>query len=320
MKIKDLKARARKLLLGKYGILIASQFTVSMVSYSCIFGLLMFLAAAMAFTVSGNTLMMTVSALIFVILLLAVMVVLFFMSLGTMKQYLNLCRSGRAVYTDIFYAFTRGSHPWKYLWVALLLFLLLLVPGLLLTTVILTLAILAFGNSSFMLVLAYVVLYLYIIYMSLRYAFAPLIVVDKPGTGVIAAFRRSARLTKKRKLRLLWLYLFSFLPWYIPLVISFGLAGLWIVPYIYTTVYLFYLRAEEEVFPEESYGEASTEPIDQSRVREVAEAEVQEQPSETAEAMSQELPAETAEAMNQDQTAEETEALDQDRKATEEDT
>ena len=95
--------------------------------------------------------------------------------------------------------------------------------------------------------------------------YASVIVIDKPETKIRAALKRSARLTKKRKLRLLWLCTFSFLLWGIPIMLTFGLASLWIEPYISAAFFLFYLRAEEECFPEDSYGEASTEDISGSR-------------------------------------------------------
>ena len=55
--------------------------------------------------------------------------------------------------------------------------------------------------------------------------------------------------------------MFSFLPWALLIMMTLGVAALWIAPYISVTVYLVYLKAEEEHFPEESYGEASTEDI-----------------------------------------------------------
>ncbi len=265
MKIKDIKARARKLLLGNYGILIASHFLVDMITTGLAAAAAMVFLGAVSVAISGVGAATAASAMIFAVLVILGVLVIYFLSLGTTKLYLNFCRRGRASINDLFYAFKRGSHPFKNIAVGLLLFLICLVPGLLIWL----LAIVALGllTNSYTVgaMVGYVLMILYIFYMLLKYMYASVIVIDKPETKIRAALKRSARLTKKRKLRLLWLCTFSFLLWAIPIMLTFGLASLWIEPYISAAFFLFYLRAEEECFPEDSYGEASTEDISGSR-------------------------------------------------------
>lgn len=261
MKIKDYKTKARLLLRGKYGILIAAKFIEEMISYAALVAVIMVLGATAAFILEGNAALGAGGAILFAAVLIAAVLVCLFISLGISKQYLNMCRRGYVSFSDLFYAFSRGAHPLRYVWVSLWLFFILFVPGVIILLVFLTLSILAFDSSPVMLVISYAAFYIYLIYMSLRYAFAPVIVIDRPSLGVFAAMKRSARLTKGRKLRLIWLFCFSFLPWGIPLLLTLGIASLWIAPYIYTTVFLFYLDAEREAFPEESYGDISTEDI-----------------------------------------------------------
>ena len=265
MKIKDIKARARKLLLGNYGILIASHFLVDMITTGLAAAAAMIFLGAVSVAISGVGAATAVAAMIFAVLVILGVLVIYFLSLGTTKLYLNFCRRGRASINDLFYAFKRGSHPFKNIAVGLLLFLICLVPGLLIWL----LAIIALGllTNSYTVgaMVGYVLMILYIFYMLLKYMYASVIVIDKPETKIRAALKRSARLTKKRKLRLLWLCTFSFLLWGIPIMLTFGLASLWIEPYISAAFFLFYLRAEEECFPEDSYGEASTEDISGSR-------------------------------------------------------
>lgn len=265
MKIKDIKARARKLLLGNYGILIASHFLVDMITTGLAAAAAMVFLGAVSVAISGVGAATAASAMIFAVLVILGVLVIYFLSLGTTKLYLNFCRRGRASINDLFYAFKRGSHPFKNIAVGLLIFLICLVPGLLIWL----LAIIALGllTNSYTVgaMVGYVLMILYIFYMLLKYMYASVIVIDKPETKIRAALKRSARLTKKRKLRLLWLCTFSFLLWAIPIMLTFGLASLWIEPYISAAFFLFYLRAEEECFPEDSYGETSTEDISGSR-------------------------------------------------------
>ena len=292
MKIKDYKTKARLLLRGKYGILIAARFIEEMISYAAIIAMIMVLGAAAAFILEGNAALGAGGAILFAVVLIAAVLICLFISLGISKQYLNMCRRGYVSFSDLFYAFSRGAHPLRYVWVSLWLIFILFVPGVIILLALLTLSILSFDNSPVVLVISYAAFYIYVIYMSLRYAFAPVIVIDRPSLGVFAAMKRSARLTKGRKLKLIWLFCFSFLPWGIPLLLTLGIAALWITPYIYTTVFLFYLDAEREAFPEDSYGDISTEDIEpgmaadaeETETREVETREVEPKEVETREA------------------------------------
>ena len=62
---------------------------------------------------------------------------------------------------------------------------------------------------------------------------------------VTNAFRESRLLMKKKKGRFLYLAL-SFLGWYLLILLSFGVASLWIIPYQNQTFVQFYLDATGE--------------------------------------------------------------------------
>ena len=261
MKIKEYKAKARRMLLGNYGILIGARFFIGILSYALGFAVVAALLGTISVAISGVAAVTAFSSVMLALLIIAALVALFFFELGSTKLYLNFCRRGEASFTDLFYAFRKGSHPFRYVAVSLLVFFACFIPGLLVWFfAALGIGLLTDSYTAGSLI-GYLLMLILIFYLALKFMFAPTIVIDRPGTGAWAAIRRSSRLTKKRKLRLLWLCTFSFFFWSIPILLSFGLASLWIEPYISTTFYLFYLKAEEECFPEESYGEASTEDI-----------------------------------------------------------
>lgn len=259
MKIKDYKAAARRLLRGKYGILIASQFVQYMVSYTVLTVAMIIFGSAFAFFTTDNEVMKVVTAILLAVSIILAVLVSLFMTLGLNKQYLNMCRRGYVTFSDLFYAFRPGAHPMRYVWVSLCMGLMVGIPGLLLIFLAVLGSELAFGSGTVGMVAGNLLFYAWTIYICVRYAFASFIVIDKPEKTVMEALKRSSRLTRKRRLKLIWLFAISFLPWCIPLVLTLGLAALWITPYIYTTIFLFYLRAEQEEYPEESYGSASTE-------------------------------------------------------------
>ena len=93
MKIKDYKAEARKLLLGNYGILIASQFIIYMLTYGMTFAAALMVGGSTALAISGNVAATSAAAVITAAVIAAVLIGMLFLSLGIIKQYLNLCRS-----------------------------------------------------------------------------------------------------------------------------------------------------------------------------------------------------------------------------------
>lgn len=73
----------------------------------------------------------------------------------------------------------------------------------------------------------------------LAYSMAPFVAIDRPDLGPRAAVAESARLMAGRKLRLV-LFGLSFLGWYLLVAATFGLAGLWVWPYVQISTGAFY--------------------------------------------------------------------------------
>ena len=73
MKIKDYKAEARKLLLGNYGILIASQFIIYMLTYGMTFAAALMVGGSTALAISGNVAATSAAAVITAAVIAAVL-------------------------------------------------------------------------------------------------------------------------------------------------------------------------------------------------------------------------------------------------------
>lgn len=84
------------------------------------------------------------------------------------------------------------------------------------------------------------------IWFSLNYSLVFFLLPDKPQMKVSSLFKESRLIMKKNKGRLFYLLL-SFLPWSILRFCSFGIASLWICPYVNQTLINFYLDCTGEL-------------------------------------------------------------------------
>lgn len=98
-----------------------------------------------------------------------------------------------------------------------------------------------------------------VLLFTLNYNFATFFLLDSSEKKVFAAFHDARLLMKGRKLRLLHL-LFSFLGWSAIALFSFGIAALWIMPYLNQTLVTFYLDCTGELdkIPVRDYRQART--------------------------------------------------------------
>lgn len=245
IKNRDYKARAREALLGKYTLLVAAQILAALIAGAAALLALFFLIGG--FAVSGNSHAigaLCACVILFVLCALAAVIVNYFLLIGQMKLWLNICRGGAYGFSDMFYGFRKGSHPFRYIGVWLVGGLLILIPYLI---NVIGLVLLQIWGVSEVMVLLWGFLWLLInIYVILSLSFAPVIVIDKPGTGVLSALSQSRKLMRGRKLRLLWLEI-SFLFWTIPAALTLGVANIWITPYVRFSQIMFYLNARGEL-------------------------------------------------------------------------
>ena len=89
------------------------------------------------------------------------------------------------------------------------------------------------------------------------YAMAMYVVAENPGISALEAINRSKEMMEGHKMELFVLYL-SFFGWSLLTVITFGIAGIWTIPYMNATMANFY----NEIKPLEAfYAEANPEPF-----------------------------------------------------------
>lgn len=82
--------------------------------------------------------------------------------------------------------------------------------------------------------------------VTLAYRLCFLFLLDDPQMKVLAAFKECRRMMKGNKLRLFYIFV-SFLGWYGLVICSFGIAALWVVPYMTQTLVTFYLDCTGEL-------------------------------------------------------------------------
>ena len=266
--VREYKREARERLRGKFGLLVGAQILSNVFVYGiallAVAALLIGIGGTMGFKQyrSGSMLTETASslsglsamtsafgasfAILFAVLLLLTLIAAFLLSIGMTKLWLNICRGRRYGIGDLFYGLRKGSHPFRYLGVGALQILFIL--GAYILLVIGLVALIAgmddsAGQMGAVLVLT-LVWTIWFCFIMLGFSFAGLLVIDQPETRVLQAFSRSWRMMKKKRLKFLWLNL-SFIFWSIPNYLSFGVASLWIDPYIGFAMIGFYLDAEE---------------------------------------------------------------------------
>ena len=77
------------------------------------------------------------------------------------------------------------------------------------------------------------------------YSMTFFILAENKGMSVLEAITLSRKMMDGHKMDLFLLFL-SFIGWFLLVVITFGIAGIWVYPYFYATVTNFYLSVKED--------------------------------------------------------------------------
>lgn len=270
-KIRDMKALARETLLDKYGTVIGAYFLSGVITAVSVFITVLCIAAALANTGRFEPLarrlipsfkaipaLSVVCSVLFTAFVIFTVILVCWLRFGRKKLLLNICRGEKYGCSDIFYAFKAGAHPWRIIGVQLAGAFFVFVNNLIPLIVLLAARVSGFNVNQpdtkspwYIAIIAVNVLTtLWMAWLSLGFTFADTVILDRPETGVLEALRESLRVTALKKIKLLWMVSFSFIFWYILISIS-KLAALWVLPYIETTLMIFYLcaRGEEFVIP-----------------------------------------------------------------------
>jgi uncharacterized membrane protein len=142
-------------------------------------------------------------------------------SLSTVMIFLNLTRDVRPRVRDIFAGFRNYGR-------ALLLFLLI--------NIFITLWFLLFIVPG--------------VIKALSYSMAPYILAENPKISPLDAISQSRAMMKGHKLELFILYL-SFILWNLLAVVTFGIAGIYVIPYMQSTIANYYLSLNTPEPPEQ---------------------------------------------------------------------
>lgn len=92
---------------------------------------------------------------------------------------------------------------------------------------------------------AMIPLFIFMMFIQLRYTFVLLVVADDPAVRARDAVRRSVSLMKGNYVRLI-LFSFRFIGWIILSLFTFGIGMLWLYPYLIASYTAFYLDLKEK--------------------------------------------------------------------------
>ena len=259
IKRSDLKLYARRALKGNWGIMIGATLVSMGIAYVFTLALEAVLFAALgsgiralsglfssaAVTVPKSNISIGALIVILIILYFVYLVAMLLISIGYQRLYLDAAAGQKVKVATLFWAFTH--RPWKFVLISVLIALL---EGI--TTVpiyIMSLAAALTGGSGFAaaFLLVYEIIFLIVYaYVLLTFSQFYLILVEAPEKGIFEALSESQRLMKGNRGKYFVLCL-SFFGISLLAAFSFGLAALWLSPYVGCTMAMFYLSLKGSV-------------------------------------------------------------------------
>jgi uncharacterized membrane protein len=225
--IRNLKLRARGLLDGRHAFFAAV--TVSTLALN------MLLASVVEYAITGTG--FTSQLLYLVCSVLTNMVYYLFLA-GVFRVYLKTGRGQQIRMSELFFAFS--AHPESLALYSVLQFAL---QTLATAGGSWCLSRIFLGNdlkSAVSIVIAAILVFCLLLYAELGLCLVLFVYADDPYQSTRELIRKSWHLTRGHKRSLLWLYL-SFAGMMILAVLSFGIGFLFVRPYLYMTLCLFYL-------------------------------------------------------------------------------
>ena len=253
---KELKKRAKQKLQGNYGLCVGVQLIVGAIM-TIIFMMVFFatLIAGILGTESmpGSGSNMTEYIIIITVVVIATVLMLVLMSLftpGMLKIFLNISDNEPAKIADLLFGFKNKPH--KFIGLNFIIFLIIMVWSIPYYVVLAVATITDFiPVMVVLLIITYLLLLAGIMITSLYVSQSMFIFVEEPDKGVFQCIRESAALMKGNKGSLFYINL-SFMGLIILGYFSFGIAYLWITPYMYATLTEYYkeLKPEKVLHPE----------------------------------------------------------------------
>lgn len=223
----ELKRLAKGQLKGKYGISIGVLLLYFLIIFAIVIAISIF---SLLLSPTG----VIMKGILYLLLLLAAPI----FAVGLTRFYLILARGEELSVSNLFWGFS--NHPGKYIIVYLLV---LIFSFIIFIPVIILCIINSLHDSSIFLtltILYYIVTYVFLIIWELSISQVYNLLADDPEKSVIQVLKESRALMKGHKGRLFYMII-SFLGWYVLGICSCGIGFLWIIPYFYTTLAIFYL-------------------------------------------------------------------------------
>jgi len=272
LKVREVKALARQTLIGRYTTLILAGIVAAVLVFLSSAAMFGGFAAALNWSGAlagpdGNGYsiiqpginlhiysdaapsmpLMIAGVVVFTIFLIITLILLIWFSIGKRKLMLNICRGDRYGVGDLFYGFSAEAHPFRVIFASIARFLIhnlvgLIALGLFLgsSRILRDMPDASYELKKWLPIVILVIMALIQLNIDIGYTFAELSIIDRPETRVGEALKHSREVTKGRKLKLIWMALFSFIFWYLLISVC-RFTALWILPYIraaYTVLYL----------------------------------------------------------------------------------
>ncbi|MDW2799001.1 DUF975 family protein [Clostridium boliviensis] len=247
---KELKKRAKQKLMGNYGLCVGAQLIVGAIM-SVILIMVFFAVLVSAFIstglIPGAGVHMKEFTMILIVVGIVSILMLIIVSLftpGMFKIFLNISGDRPAKLSDLLYGFKNKPH--KFIGLNFIIFLMMMIWAIPYYVV---LAVAAVTNyipvMVVLLIITYLLLLAGIMVTSLYVSQSMFIFVEAPEKGVFQCIRESAELMNGNKGSLFYLNL-SFIGLVLLGYFSFGIAYLWIYPYMYATYTEYYKELKQE--------------------------------------------------------------------------
>ncbi len=250
---KELKKRAKQKLQGNYGLCVGVQLIVNAII--SIFFVIMFFASLIAgilgsgsiYGLSGSMAEYIIIIAIVVVSMIFLVVLVSLFTPGNLKIYLNISENKPVHISDLLYGFKNKPH--KFIGLNLIMFLIAMVWSIPYYVVMVVAEITNYIPVMIvLLIITYLLLLIGVTITSLYLSQAAFIFVEAPDKGIFKCFKESVEMMKGNKGSLFYINL-SFMGLVLLGYCSFGIAYLWIMPYITATLTEYYNELKPKLIP-----------------------------------------------------------------------
>lgn len=244
----ELKTYAKQSLVGNYGVGAGSILLcyVILIGIIIVFELMLTIGMLIFMDNMDTFSLGTLAALM--IFLAGIFLLEYMMVPGFMRLYMKICHHVKGEISDIFYGFQQNTG--KFFLLSLLMTGILIAMTLL--NYVLNYALLSFAGFLFMRIfqLIYMIaLYVVCFLALLHYGLVYFVMIDYPEQSIGSCLNLSRQMMRGNKGRLFYIMI-SFIGWYLIGCCTFGLAFLWLIPYVGCTFTHFYLDLKQDfMFP-----------------------------------------------------------------------